>query len=103
MSDRWTTSLAIRVIRQRLLAVVDTLLCIRGYDEDARRMLRRSFRIGFGSVMDLSGKATARALRDNQRNWERYWTAPPKPGRCECGNKFDGDNLCMPSACQVES
>lgn len=23
-------------------------------------------------------------------------------GTCSCGNSFDGDNLCMPSACQWE-
>lgn len=23
-------------------------------------------------------------------------------GVCACGNRFDGDNLCMPSACQWE-
>jgi hypothetical protein len=22
--------------------------------------------------------------------------------RCECGNDFKGDNLCMPSGCQME-
>jgi hypothetical protein len=26
----------------------------------------------------------------------------PKDGRCSCGNSFDGDNFCMPSACQWE-
>lgn len=27
---------------------------------------------------------------------------PPVPERCSCGNEFDGDNLCMVSACQWE-
>lgn len=53
---------------------VDWLMGIRGdYDEEARRLLRRSFWIGFGSVGDLSGKVTARRLRENQREWDRYW------------------------------
>lgn len=25
-----------------------------------------------------------------------------QPERCACGNEFDGDNFCMPSACQWE-
>lgn len=26
----------------------------------------------------------------------------PSDEVCSCGNRFDGDNLCMPSACQWE-
>lgn len=41
---------------------------------------------------------------------ERIWwkadlvdlVAADNPGRCACDNDFDGDNLCMPSACQWE-
>lgn len=52
---------------------VDWLMGIRGdYDEEARRILRRSFMIGFGSLGDLSGRATSRAARQNQRDWAAY-------------------------------
>ena len=28
---------------------------------------------------------------------------PPVPDTCSCGNRFDGDNLCMISACEQET
>lgn len=28
---------------------------------------------------------------------------PPVPEVCSCGNRFDGDNLCMISACEQET
>lgn len=46
------------------------------------------------------------ALEDARWNKVRYeflrGELNVKKGLCRCGNSFDGDNLCMPSACQWE-
>jgi hypothetical protein len=33
---------------------------------------------------------------------EQPQSAEKNDARCSCGNTFDGDNFCMPSACQWE-
>jgi hypothetical protein len=38
--------------------------------------------------------STLRKVERNHLDLER--------GICSCGNRFDGDNFCMPSACQME-